>query len=168
MQRTEKLHPTTTHGRAIYRPRVQARGDYDITDALRYRKIDFGTLTLRLSIGILMLVHGLNKLLNGTEQVNQILTRVGIPVFFSFGVLLAEVMAPVMLLIGFKTRLAAFLIIVDMFMATLLVHSANLTKVSEMGGWMVELNALYFFGALAIIFFGSGRFAISKGRGYLD
>jgi putative oxidoreductase len=147
---------------------VQDRGDYDITDALRYQKIDFGTLTLRLSIGVLMLIHGLNKFFYGTKQVNEILASVGIPVFFSFAVLLAEVLAPVMLIIGFKTRLAAFLIIVDMFMATLLVHSNDLTKVSEMGGWMVELNALYFFGALAIVFFGSGRFAVSKGRGYLD
>ena len=133
MQHTERLHPT--HPRPIHRARVQDRGDYDITDALRYQKIDFGTLTLRLSIGVLMLIHGLNKLFYGTEQVNQILASVGIPVFFSFGVLLAEVLAPVMLI---------------------------------MGGWMVELNALYFFGALAIVFFGSGRFAVSKGRGYLD
>ncbi len=166
MQRTERLHPT--HNRPIHRARVQDRGDYDITDALRYQKIDFGTLTLRLSIGVLMLIHGLNKFFYGTKQVNEILASVGIPVFFSFAVLLAEVLAPVMLIIGFKTRLAAFLIIVDMFMATLLVHSNDLTKVSEMGGWMVELNALYFFGALAIVFFGSGRFAVSKGRGYLD
>jgi putative oxidoreductase len=164
MQRTERLH----HQRHAHKIQIQDRGDYDITDALRYQKIDFGTLVLRHSIGGLMLVHGLNKLIYGTEQVNQILASVGIPVFFSFAVLLAEVMAPVMLIIGLKTRLAAFLILVDMFMATLLVHSADLTQISELGGWMVELNALYFFGALAIIFFGAGRFSISKGRGYLD
>jgi putative oxidoreductase len=41
-------------------------------------------------------------------------------------------------------------------------------EISELGGWMVELNALYFFGALAIVFFGSGRFALSRGHGYLD
>lgn len=147
---------------------MRSAEDYDIVDALRYQKIDFGILLLRLTVGVLMLIHGVNKLFGGTEAVNKILESVGLPVFFSFGVLLAEVLAPIMLIIGFKTRIAAFLIAVDMFMAVLLVHSADLFKISEMGGWMMELNAFYFFGALSILFFGSGKFAVTKGKGYLD
>jgi putative oxidoreductase len=157
MQQSQRFHP---HHKTI--------DDYDVTDAIRYQKNDMGALVLRIGIGGPMLFHGINKLFYGTEQVAMVLENVGIPVFFSFGVLLAEVIAPVMLILGFKVRLAAFLIAVDMFMATLLVHSTELFEVSNIGGWMVELNALYFFGALAILFFGSGKFAVTKGRGYLD
>lgn len=163
MQQTQKIHHH--HG---YGARMRAADDYDIVDAFRFQKIDFGILLLRLTVGGLMLIHGINKLMSGTEAVNQVLENVGLPVFFSFGVLLAEVLAPIMLIIGFKVRIAAFLIAVDMFMAVLLVHSADLFKMSEMGGWMMELNAFYFFGSLAILFFGSGKFAVTKGKGYLD
>lgn len=157
MQQTQRIHP-----------RQQAIHDYDITDAIRYQKNDMGALVLRLTIGILMLIHGLNKIFYGTEQVAYALKSVGIPVLFSFVVLLAEVVAPLMLIIGFKTRVAAFLIAMDMLMAILIVHSADVLKMSEFGGWMLELNGLYLFGALAIMFFGSGKFAITKGKGYLD
>lgn len=147
---------------------LKETNDYDITDVIRFQKDDVGRLLLRLSIGGLMLVHGINKILFGTEAVTQILARAGLPPFFSFGVFIGEVLAPVLLIIGYKVRLAGFLVAINMVMATLLVHSSQLDEISEMGGWMVELNALYFFGAVAIIFLGSGHIAISKGRGALD
>ena len=157
MQQSQRFHP---HHRKIE--------DYDVTDAIRFQKNDMGALILRLTIGGLMLFHGINKLFYGTQEVAVVLESVGLPIFFSFGVLLAEVLAPVMLILGYKVRVAAFLIAVDMFMATLLVHSRDVFKVSDMGGWMIELNALYFLGAIAILFFGSGKFAVTKGKGYLD
>lgn len=162
MQQTHKVHHPS------YGDRMKTADDYDIMDALRFQKNDFGILLLRLTVGGLMLFHGINKLMGGTESVNKVLEGVGLPVFFSFGVLLAEVLAPVMLILGFKTRIAAFLIVVDMFMAVLLVHSNELFAVTETGGWSMELNAFYFFGAMALLFFGSGRFALTKGKGYMD
>jgi putative oxidoreductase len=93
---------------------------------------------------------------------------VGLPVFFSFGVLIGEVVGPIMILLGYKVRLGAFLVAFNMFMAILLVHASDIFAVSGMGGWMIELNALYFLGALSIMFLGSGRFSLSKGAGALD
>lgn len=142
--------------------------DFDVMDALHARKDEIGRFILRLSIGGLMLFHGMNKIFYGTEQVEGFLTRAGMPAFFSFGVFIGEVLAPVMLILGFKTRLAAFSILVDMFIATLLVHASQFNETNELGGWMLELNALYFLGALAIIFLGSGRYALTKGKGALD
>jgi putative oxidoreductase len=156
MQRTEKIR------------QLKEEGDYDITDALTLRKDSIGKLILRLSIGGLMLFHGLHKLIFGKEMVDQILTAVGLPVYFGFGVFLGEVVAPVMLILGFKVRLAAFLLAFNMLMATLLVHSGDFMKMTDFGGWKIEVNAFYFFGALALMFFGSGHYAITKGRGSLD
>lgn len=142
--------------------------DFDFMDAIHLRQEDIGRFILRLSIGGLMLFHGMTKIFYGTEQVEIILTRAGMPAFFSFGVFIGEVLAPIMLILGFKTRLAAFFIIVDMFIATLLVHASDFNEMNALGGWMLELNALYFLGALAVMFLGSGRYALTKGRGALD
>lgn len=147
---------------------VATRDDYDITDVIRFQKEDVGKLLVRLSIGGLMLIHGLTKIIYGNEQVNQILTDVGIPNFFSFGVFIGEVLGPILLIVGYKVRLGAFFIAINMLIAILLVHSSQLNEISPSGGWMIELNALYLLGAIAVMFLGSGRLAISKGKGALD
>lgn len=140
----------------------------DLSDVIFERKDDIGKLLVRLAVGILMLVHGVNKLLYGTEQVEQLVTSVGLPAFFSFGVIIGEVIAPLMLIFGYKVRIGAALIAFDMFIAVLLAHAGDLTKVNATGGWMLEINALYFFGALAVIFLGSGHMGITRGEGPLD
>lgn len=148
--------------------RARQGGHYDVTDMVRFQKNDVGRFLLRLSIGGLMLFHGMNKMIYGTEMVNKILTSVGIPAFFSFGVFLGEVIAPIMLIIGYKVRLAGFLVALNMLIAILLVHSSQFYDINQMGGWMLELNALYFLGAISICFLGSGHIAVTKGRGVLD
>lgn len=148
--------------------RLRESGEYDIMDAIQFQKNDIGRFILRLSIGGLMLFHGMNKLIYGNEQVTQILESVGMPAFLSFGVFIGEVLAPILLIAGQWTRLAGFFIAVDMLVATLLVHSAQMDEINQMGGWMLELNALYFLGAVAIMFLGSGHISTSKGKGALD
>ena len=150
------------------RPVTSDQSDYDITDVLRLQKEDVGIFLLRISIGGLMLFHGMHKILYGTEQVSEILSRVGIPNFFSFGVFMGEVLGPVLVIIGYKVRLGGFLIALNMLIAILLVHSSQLDEINPMGGWMIELNALYLLGAVSIIFLGAGRISISKGKGALD
>lgn len=131
-------------------------------------RMALGLLLLRLTIGGLMLIHGLTKLTQGTDQIKDIVVSVGLPAFFSFGVLIGEVIGPVLLILGWKSRVGAGLIAFNMFMAVLLVHSADFFRLSPTGGWMLELNALYFFGSIAFILLGSGRYALSKGHGALD
>lgn len=140
----------------------------DISDTAFERKDDIGKLLLRVTIGGLMLIHGFNKLIMGTDQIEGIVTSIGLPAFFSFGVILGEVIGPLMVIMGYKVRIGAALIAFDMLIAVLLVHSSDFLKVNEMGGWMLELNALYFLGAVAILLLGSGRFGITHGKGSLD
>lgn len=142
--------------------------DFDITDAIMYRKNDVGRLLLRFTIGGLMLIHGVNKLLYGTEGVTNILERAGIPPFFSFGVFLGEVIGPIMMILGWKARIGAFLVAIDMLIAVLLVHAAQLDELNPSGGWMVELNMLYLMGAIVVIFLGSGKYSVTKGAGPFD
>jgi putative oxidoreductase len=157
MQKTHKL----SNGQIVFEHE-------DISDYLISRKTDIGLLLLRLTIGVLMLLHGLHKMIYGNQGVENILAGVGLPIFFSFGVFLGEVLGPILIILGYKTRIGAAVIAIDMFIAAVLVHVTQIRAINESGGWMLELNGLYFFGALSILLLGSGKMAISQGRGPLD
>ena len=48
----------------------------------------------------------------------------------------------------------------NMLFAILLVHTGDILALTEHGGWRLELQGFYLFGALAIVFLGSGKYAI--------
>lgn len=123
---------------------------------------DFGLLILRVAVGLLMLLHGIGKLGGGLEFISGMLEGKGIPGFIAYGVLIGEILAPILIIIGFRTRIGALLLAVNCLVAVLLVHSADIAKLSDTGGWAIELVGLYFFGALALFFTGGGSLAASK------
>ena len=71
------------------------------------KKNDIGLLILRLSVGVMMLLHGISKLFNGLGGIQSILASNNMPEFLSYGVLIGEVVAPILIIVGLKTRLSA-------------------------------------------------------------
>ncbi len=126
---------------------------------------DFGKLLVRLCVGGLMLVHGIGKLIHGHGFIVAKLRAAGLPELLVAGVPLGEVVAPLLIVFGVFTRPAALVEAFLMAMAVWLVHSGQLASLSPMGGYALELQAFYFFGALAIFFFGPGKYSISRGMG---
>ncbi|MDI5935456.1 DoxX family protein [Halomonas kalidii] len=120
-----------------------------------------GKLILRLSVAGLMLFHGVAKLLNpgSLTWIGDTLAGQGLPSFLAYGVLLGEVVAPLMALIGWQTRIAGLLMAANMVVAIFLAHMHQLTELTSSGGWALELQGLYLFGAVALVFLGSGRMA---------
>jgi len=130
---------------------------------------DAGKLILRLTIGVLLLFHGVNKLRRGIGFVIGVVQAHHLPSWPAYGVYIGEVLAPVLLIIGFLTRPAAIVVMFDLAMATYLALWSNaFTLTKQTGAPGGELNFLYFFAALAIVFLGSGRLALSRGRGRWD
>ncbi|SHM75318.1 DoxX family protein [Flavobacterium chilense] len=127
---------------------------------------DFGLLILRITIGLLMLLHGISKFGGGLEFISGMLVEKGLPGFFAYGVLIGEILAPVLLIIGFRTRIAAIIYAVNCLVAVLMVHSADIFKLSDHGGWELELLGLYFFGSLVLFFTGGGKYALSKNNNW--
>ncbi len=124
---------------------------------------DFGLLILRLAVGFLMLFHGIAKLGGGLEFISGMLEGKGLPGFIAYGVLIGEILAPLLIIIGFRTRIGALLLAINCLVAVLLVHTAVIPKLNEQtGGWALELIGLYFFGSLALFFTGGGNLAASK------
>jgi putative oxidoreductase len=124
---------------------------------------DLGKLILRLNLGILMLFHGLHKLGGGSiEFIGGKLVEVNLPASLAYGVYAGEILAPIMLIFGVFTRLGALMIVMNMLFAIGLVHTADLANFTQHGGWALELQAFYLFGALAIVFLGAGRIALTR------
>jgi len=123
---------------------------------------DLGLLILRVTISVLMLLHGISKFGGGLEFIKSMLTEKGLPDFLAYGVLVGEILAPIAILIGFRTRIAAAIYAFNCLVAILMVHSADIFSMGEHGGWALELLGLYFFGALSLFFTGGGNFVISK------
>ena len=130
---------------------------------------DIGKLILRLVVGILLLFHGTAKLRHGIEFIVKTVQTHNLPEWFAYGVYAGEVLAPILLILGILTRPAAVLVVIDMVVAiALLVRGQAIQITPQTGALGGELPFLYLFGALAIAFLGSGRIAISRGRGPLD
>jgi putative oxidoreductase len=121
-----------------------------------------GKLVLRLTVGVLMLLHGVHKIFN-TGSVGLIggkLSEAGLPSALAYGVYLGEVVAPLMIILGFWSRLGGVIAVGNMLVAIWLMHANDVFALTDHGGWALELQGFYLFGALAIVFLGSGRYAV--------
>jgi putative oxidoreductase len=130
---------------------------------------DKGKLILRLTVAVLLGFHGVSKLRHGVAWMAGPLQAHHLPAWLAYGVYVAEVVAPILLIAGILTRAAALVIAFEMTMAMYLVMGLKMFEIDRQTGALHgELQLLYFFCALAIAILGSGRFALSKGRGRWD
>lgn len=127
---------------------------------------DEGKLVLRAALAALLLFHGMSKLAGGIGFITGMLTGAGLPAVFGYGVYIGEVVAPLLMLAGLFTRLAALVVMANMIVAVLLVHTKQFFTLNETGGWALELQGMYFAAALAVALLGAGRYSIGgvKGR----
>ena len=123
---------------------------------------NIGLLILRLTIGGLMLFHGYDKLIHGIDGIISLLIKNGLPGFTAYTVFLGELIAPILLILGYRSRLASIFIALTMVAAILLAHSDDIFKLGDHGNWALELNGLYLFGSLAILFLGGGTIGLSS------
>ena len=127
-----------------------------------YRSEDIAKFILRVSVGILMLFHGIAKLVNlqSLGFIKSQLENLGINPILAYGVYLGELVAPILIILGIYTRFGGFLIFINMLCAIILVHMNDLLALTEHGGWRLELQAFYLMTALVIMLVGSGKIAI--------
>ena len=61
---------------------------------------DTGKLILRLTLGILILLHGIFKLRHGIDGIQGMVAGMGMPAFVAYGVFAGEVLGPLLLIVG--------------------------------------------------------------------
>ncbi len=122
-----------------------------------------GKLVLRLTLGILILFHGISKAMHPTGAIAYVsgqLTSANLPTFIAYGVFVGEVLAPIMIVLGIYSRIGGLIVVINMIFALALVHGAQLFSLAKTGGWALELQGFYLLTGLALLFLGSGRIAV--------
>ena len=116
---------------------------------------DLALLIVRVGFGGFMLTHGIPKismLSNPADFGDPIGVGATISLILA---LIGEVVAPIMLIIGFKTKWAAIPATITMFVAAFVVHAKDDLGTKE--------HALLFFIAFVVIFLsGAGKYSIDK------
>jgi putative oxidoreductase len=128
-------------------------------------KSDLAKLLLRLTLGLLILLHGISKIRGGPGFILDMVDKAGLPGPFGYLVYVGEVLAPLLVIVGLWTRAAALVIAINMVVAILLVHTGDLLKLAPSGGWALELQGLYLLLPIAIALLGAGRYSVGGTRG---
>ncbi len=121
---------------------------------------DWGKLVLRVSLGVLILLHGVAKVIGGPAGITGMMAKAGLPPALGYLVYVGEVVAPILLIIGLWTRPAAIVVAVNMLVAILLVHAGEIFSLGRSGGWAIELQGMFLFAALSVALLGAGRLSV--------
>jgi len=126
---------------------------------------------LSFSLGVLLLFHGLDKFVHGTEYIEKMLIELYLPPssygfcglcmgeaihrsmvigvlepyaqYVADAVYIGEVIAPIFLIFGYYIRLASAIIVVNMLVAIFLADRNSLFTLGVDGSWGVEVPVLY-------------------------
>ncbi len=117
---------------------------------------NIGLLILRVGFSGMMLTHGIPKLLKMFSGDFSFGNPIGIGETATLVLaVLCEVFFPILVLIGFKTRLAAIPVIITMAVAAFIVHGADPLGTKEMA-------LLYLMAFSAIALLGAGKYAVDR------
>ena len=122
---------------------------------------DVAKLLLRVSVGSLMMFHGVNKLIHGIDGIKGMLVKAGLPEFFSYGVYVGELIAPIFIILGIYARVAAGVLAFNMLLAIGLAYGFTLS-LTKHGGLSIELPLLYLVMSILIFLLGSGKYSVNN------
>lgn len=115
-------------------------------------------LVMRLILGVIMVSHGYQKVLN-LHQTVSFMAGLGIPHWLAYVSSFTEFLGGILILAGFFTRFAAFAISIDLVVAIWKAHWHNGLRGSPAGpGYEFPLAAAAI--AFALIFFGAGSISL--------
>lgn len=118
-------------------------------------------LIFRVSIAFTMLVYGITKLIHGITFIQNTLTEKGLPEFLGYGVFIGEILAPILIMIGYRTRLAGLVFAFNCLVAALLVQTEQIFKLNDYGGLAIGLLFIYIASGIALYYSGAGKLAVS-------
>jgi putative oxidoreductase len=116
----------------------------------------FGLLLLRLGFSGLMLTHGIPKFMKLVQGDFEFSDPLGIGAVPSLILtVIGEVICPLLIIIGYKTRFAAIPAAITMAVAAFVVHGADPIGTKEKA-------LLFLFAFVTIILTGPGKYSIDK------
>jgi len=121
---------------------------------------DIGLLLIRITIACLMLFHGVAKL-KGLDSIKGMLANQSLPEILAYGVYITEIIAPILILVGYRTRLASLAFFIGMLMIIFLKQFDNIFILTKSGAIKAEIVLMYTIISLALFFAGAAKYAIS-------
>ena len=113
------------------------------------KTLPYGLFILRVTSGLLMLSHGIPKLMGFTEKMHTFPDPIGFGSPFAMALTVgAEVFCALFLVLGIKTRWMAIPLLITMLVAGLVIHAADPLGKKEL--------ALLYAGAFATLFLSGG------------
>ncbi|MBL0708722.1 MAG: DoxX family protein [Sulfurimonas sp.] len=123
---------------------------------------EISKLILRLSLGIMLLFHGVQKIVHGISGVKHLTINAGFPEFLAYGVYMGEVIFPLFIILGFYARVASLGVAINMIMAIYLAYGNSLSSLNKYGVPVFELPFLYLIISIAISLLGGGRYGVNS------
>ncbi len=126
-----------------------------------YRNKGLGLLILRLFVGGIFIVHGVQKLLHIEDTIN-FFGQIGIPSFFAWLVAIVETVGGIALIIGMFVQYASILLSIVLLVAIVKVKwvYGGETLLGKFAAGEIDLALL---GAnLALVFTGAGRYSLAR------
>ncbi|MFC4721656.1 DoxX family protein [Geojedonia litorea] len=123
---------------------------------MKSNSINLALLLLRLGFGGFMLTHGIPKISKLFESPIKFTDPIGIGDTASLILaLIGEVVAPILIIIGFKTKLAAIPAAITMIVAAFVIHAEDNLRTKE--------RAILFLIAFIVIFLaGAGKYSVDE------
>jgi putative oxidoreductase len=122
---------------------------------------DIAKLSLRITLGVLILFHGVHKVIHGISGIKHMLVSSNLPEILAYGVYIGELVAPIFIILGLYARVASGILAINMLFVIYLAYGFTFS-VSKYGGLALELPLVYFIMSLVVILLGSGKYAVNS------
>ncbi len=117
----------------------------------------WGALLLRLVLGYSMARHGYDKVIphGALKHFAHYVTTLGFPLWLGYVSAFTEFVGGIFLIVGLLTRLAAFMIAINMLVA---LFTVGIHQGFGIYNYIAELAAI----AIMLVFYGAGRLALDR------
>ena len=123
---------------------------------MKTASINFGLLLLRVGFSVGLMTHGYGKFMKVIQGNFEFGDPIGIgPTFSLILASIGEFIAPILILIGWKTRIASLFPIITMLVAFAIAHDGDPFSTKEK-------SFVYLISFLTLYFTGPGKYALGK------
>ena len=126
-----------------------------------FQSSDIAKLLLRVSLGVLILFHGIHKVIHGVGGVKAMLSSAGLPELLAYGVYVGELIAPIFIILGLYGRVASLVLAFNMLVAIFLAYGFSFS-LAKYGGLSMESPLLFFIMSIIIFLLGSGKYSVNN------
>jgi Predicted membrane protein len=124
----------------------------------------FAALVLRLTLGLVILPHGIQKIKDFSNVMHHLQHAYKLPAFLSVIVILVELIAPILLLAGLGGRVMAALLVILMVGAVItghhLEHGFFMNWFGKQQGEGIEYHLLAIGIGIGVVMLGSGAWSV--------